>query len=787
MTSSLPIERARQALLEAGDRPVLTAATGSGKSTQVPRWCLADGPTLVVEPRRVACRALASYVASLEGQTVGERVGYEVRDERVRGAKTELLFVTPGIALKMMVADPALEAWAWVWLDEFHERTLQVDLLLALLVASRERGLGVMSATVESERIARFVGGVSVHAEGRSFPVEVTYLEQGDALPRLDELVERVVGAAERCRSGPGDVLVFLPGRREIEACARSLASFSDFDVMSLHGGQSLSQQGRVFRSNRRRKLVLSTNVAETSLTIDGVRWVIDSGLVRQQRWHGQHSFLSTVAVAQDSAEQRRGRAGRTAPGQCLRLWSPHVQLAAVTPPEMSRVPLDEIALACLAVGPSPERLQWLDSPPAEALNRAMDLLSSYSALAPEGGLSPLGHDLSRLPVGPWAARLLVEGRRRGELPLIIDLVAALEAKVALAVAPADDLESSLARSDTVGIWYALRSSDDSLLTAWRRTRARLGRLLGCSADRPLEAASDSEREVRLAAVIIAADASMVFRRRRRGRTWVWSNEQVELHPGRRSRVDPETQEWMIALQIRGIGGRRDGKLLCDVAMPVSTNTLRRAEVGETSLSTPKVVAGQVVCQRQRHYRGVVLQTDEICPRGQEARRLSATLILRGALGAEARRVVTERVASANLYRRLVDAASEPLAPSWELDPFWCQWQVRVVEDWLSERLETLGYASGEDWALLEPEDICPPPLPEQVVWALEHRWPRQLSSGSAHYRLEYDFGRRVVTLQRTDNGRREDFPASLLPRVPGFAIELHERGRKTRLRGRSR
>ncbi len=243
---ALPIDALRAVYLATEGAAVITSPTGSGKSTQVPRWT--NGRVLVVEPRRLACRALAARVAELEGTSLGGSVGYSVRDEHRATADTRVLFVTPGVALRMV------DAWTRfdrVVLDEFHERSLDTDLLLALLM-TRAAKLTVMSATLEGDRVAAHVGGRHLRAEARTYPVTIRHMGDGAAqLPSPDGLEDRVRRALDACRSDPGDVLVFLPGKGEIVECARALRARSDVEVIALHGELTLDEQRAAFRRRR--------------------------------------------------------------------------------------------------------------------------------------------------------------------------------------------------------------------------------------------------------------------------------------------------------------------------------------------------------------------------------------------------------------------------------------------------------------------------------------------------------------------------------------------------------
>ncbi|MEM6955629.1 MAG: helicase-related protein, partial [Myxococcota bacterium] len=345
--STLPIDAIAADFDSAAGAVVITAPTGSGKSTQVPRWAGKHGQVVVVEPRRVACRALAARVAELEGTALGEAVGYHVRGEDRTTSDTRIRFITPGIALRQLAR---LRDATTVILDELHERRLDVDLLLALLRKDRIRGpkrLVVMSATLDAERVATHLDATLLQGEGRVFPVDVRYRDGGISTPSESDLAERVASAVMETE---GDTLVFLPGKSEIRAAADALRSI-DAQVLELHGGMSLDAQARDFRTAKKRKVVLSTNVAETSLTVPGIEVVIDSGLVRQTRYHRGRAHLALRPIAQDAADQRSGRAGRTRPGIAVRLWARRAALEERSAPEVHRESLVPLVLGAAASG----------------------------------------------------------------------------------------------------------------------------------------------------------------------------------------------------------------------------------------------------------------------------------------------------------------------------------------------------------------------------------------------------------------------------------------------------
>jgi len=416
---------------------VVEAPPGAGKTTRVPRalWQsrLATSDELwVLEPRRLPARLAAERVAGELGQPLGATVGYSVRFEDRSSARTRIRFVTEGILVRRLLADPALRGvWAVV-LDEFHERHLASDLVLALLARLRrtrrpDLGVCVMSATLDPQPIAEFLDDCPrVRSEGRRFEVAIEHLGHPDDRP----LAQQVASTVRRLlRDGPeGDLLVFLPGAAEIRRCDEALrasagpgvgAAGLGIDILPLHGELSLEAQARVVAPSARRKVILATNVAETSVTIDGVGVVVDTGLAKlagHSHWTGLPT-LGLGKISQASAIQRAGRAGRTRAGLAVRLYSAH-DFQARRPfdlPEIARLDLAELLLTTRALGITDvSELGFLTEPPAVAVTAGEQLLARLGALDATGALTPTGQALLGYPVHPRLGRLIVEGARRG-------------------------------------------------------------------------------------------------------------------------------------------------------------------------------------------------------------------------------------------------------------------------------------------------------------------------------------------------------------------------------------
>jgi len=393
---------------------VVVAPPGAGKTTRLPPALAGLGRTILLQPRRVAARALARRIAAERGWTVGEEIGWQIRFERRFSARTRLLVATEGILTARLQSDPLLSDFDVVVLDEFHERSIHADLALALakqaMLARDDLALVVMSATIAAEPVAAFLGGARVFDVGaRRFPIDVRYRPGAS----VAEAVRATLGEAR------GDVLCFLPGVREIDAARAQLAG-ADALVLPLHGTLDVDAQERALAPAPRRKVILATNVAETSLTVEGVTEVIDSGRHKVMRFDPETAVdhLVVERISLDSAEQRAGRAGRTAPGRCTRLWDERDILRPRREPEVRRVDLAGPVLDILSWGGDPRTFEWFERPPEERIEAAVALLrllrvipsrvdGEESPAAGGGSLAALG--MTRLPLHPRLARILID------------------------------------------------------------------------------------------------------------------------------------------------------------------------------------------------------------------------------------------------------------------------------------------------------------------------------------------------------------------------------------------
>jgi len=783
----LPIETLRSQFAAAFARGpvVVTAPTGTGKSTCVPVWCAEAGRVLVVEPRRVACRSLARFVAQQRGGAVGEWVGYAHRHEERLGPETQIAYVTPGVALRLL-AEGEVGRYDVIIVDEFHERTVENDLVLALALDRAEQRLVVMSATLAGEEVARYLGGEWLQAPGEMYPVTVeyegpTFSRRGgrSLLPTGWDLDRRVAAALDRVEDRPGDVLVFLPGKGEIQACYQLLQNRRSWEVLRLHGELPPEEQDRAFTVGTRRRVILATNVAETSVTLPNIGVVIDSGLVRQKQYRQGREVLALGPIAWDSAEQRRGRAGRVRPGHCLRLWDAEARLEERTLPEIHRSSLAHFVLMVASCGRRVEELRFLDPPKGYAVRAAEEELQRLGALDAERQITPLGRRLARLPLDPFHGALLLAAQEVGGLQEMVDLVASLAQGRPLfrTPSPADREAVWQARAplragqcDGTARILALRRGDPESQAlhreAWEEGR-RIAQQLRELFHLPPCRTAEFDRSPLLRA-ILKADPTTAFvpRRRRRG---AWGNGQQEVTLGSDSFARPDAPA-LLVLETHSVeqkGSRPVHFATC--ALPCPLETLVQAGVGTVELGALKWDGETLWGTVRIVHGGRELLEEEQELEGPLAVEGIVRLAMEGRLLPEETAALREEIELWNLKQQL-ESQGRP-APT--VDP----------QEWLRERLTALGVQRGSDLALLLPEDLRFPGVTEEERHDLNRRFPRHLSLGGLIADVEYDVPRRTVTLIKRKGSAQDRPNLQFLPSWPGWRVLFRDHQRVTVLR----
>jgi ATP-dependent helicase HrpB len=677
----LPIDTVESAVigrLRDTGRLVLSAPTGSGKSTRVPSMLLrhgllGEGQVVVLQPRRLATRLLAKRVAEELGVSLGREVGYQIRFEHVAGPSTRIRFVTEGVLLRQMLQDPELGGVTALVFDEFHERHLYGDITLARALELQETlrpdlRIVVMSATLDLRRLEDYLRPCAVvSTEGRTFPVETEYAARASYSDERAVWVQVADAfAAEVRRGAVGDVLVFLPGAFEIQRTLEELRGRSEargFLLLPLHGELPPRDQDAAVARHDRPKIVVATNVAETSITIDGVRLVIDSGLARIPRhdpWRGINTLL-VEKISRASADQRAGRAGRTAPGRCLRLWTEeeHAHRPAQELPEVRRLDLAEVALTLKAAGvPDLRAFRWLDAPDERALAHAEGLLTDLGALRkpPAGGLeiTPLGRRMLAFPVHPRYARLLLAADELGCVPQAA-LIAALTQGRDLLLRRVDQ-DTERFREDRIGD----RASSDFLqaMRAWDYAAANDFRLEACRrvgvhavtarqvatlletflrlAEREgLDVTPRDLDEAKLARCILLAFSDQVARRLDTGTL------RCELVHGRRGVLARESvvqdRSVLVAAEVREVGGRGgEANTILSLATAIEPAWLEELFPDDLARETRVAfdpISRRVVAEERRTFRGLALESRRVEPPPAEAAaRLLAEEVIAGRL-----------------------------------------------------------------------------------------------------------------------------------------------------------
>ena len=781
----LPIASLRPAFQAAfATQPlIITAPTGSGKSTMVPLWCaeLSDRPTLVLEPRRVACRSLARWLSRLRREPLGTSVGYTVRFEDVGSEATQIRFVTPGVALRY-AAEGELDSYGTIILDEFHERGLESDLFLAICRKQHpDARLILMSATIDAQKYARFVGGKTLSAAGKAYPVDVRYL--GDVtVPTTWRLEERVArGVHQALRETDGNILVFLPGKGEISTCFDELRRLRNVEILPLHGDLPISEQDKVFEETTRRRVILSTNVAETSITLPGVTAVVDTGLVRQRIHQARRVVLALCPISQASAEQRRGRAGRLMPGVCYRLWEERGQLERETPPEIVREDLSQFVIAVAATGFRPQDLDFLDTPPVFAVERAQDQLAEWGILAQTGALTDFGQKLSVLPVDVSYARLLVKAPASVRRDLI-DLIATLERPAPLwrkldRLSPEEIHTVSEARRkdlirnhcDATALILTLRHGNpkryylhSAAIAECRRIASQLRSLFDVP---PLDEDRGPIQPDRLGLMryLLQESRDYAYVRRRKGDAWGNGRDEVLLDSS--SLIRPEVQAALI-LEKEGLAKGTRVQLLGRTALPCTFANLQEAGLGTSHLEAPALVENEIIGQVRFVYASREIGRERKPLTGALLREAIATFLLSGRLFPGVGECLIERINAYNLHLAIKENAAkvEPHA-------------------WLVSHLNDLGVEAAQDWLLLSPNDFVFTLIDEETFAKMNESYPETLSMNGAKFGVQYEPQEQRVTLKWAGGVRQPQLSPWMLPRWENWKVQVDIRGQLRTLR----
>ena len=768
---------------------VVQAETGSGKSTRLPLWAKKEGKVLVVEPRRVACTALAEYVAQLDNTRLGENVGYAIRFDSQYQPHTQVIFVTPGIALRWL-SETGLRDFKTIIIDEFHERRWDTDLLLALLKKKAHHRLVLTSATFNSQQLSEFLGGKMLISEGRAFPVTVEHLASGtQTMPDLTNLENKVRSAVEQgLAQQNGDILVFLPGRREITSCQSALQSLArqhpKLNVIPLHATESKQTQQQALNPSphQHRKIVLATNIAETSLTIPGVTTVIDSGLERRTHQRNGRTVLSLHPISKASAEQRKGRAGRTQAGICLRLYGEFAPLEETTPPELLREDLVEPMLAAASCGENLKHLSLPSPLPENPLNRASDKLVNMHAIDDSGEITAHGKILYPLPIDTLFAHIITAMPTPALRCAMVDVACALSQSQRLFQLPntesghktlkqwqthACDISTliRLIRSKNIPeeLQHDARSLADAKLMS-NKIRQTLGLpAINNSADYNLHALQEA---------IALALPELVFVRRKK-RVQALGNGHSEVTVGRDSRF-AEDAEAAIVLDQHIIPGKgtKQNIALATCMSPITLKHMCQWQLGEVHLGRTLIQKGNILVETHRIYAGRELETKQSPPDKTLLPFALSELILRNKVFPTVAKKLIADLHAWKIYVSL-EKAKGSLITNTAPEP----------KDYLVEKIISLGLESLDDIKLINAEDLAFDGVPDWQREEIDSLYPQQLTLANLQLNVDYQLNKKTVIIERISGTRKTDPKRWELPKWQGLKVRYKVASRVVDLR----
>ncbi|MEZ9682635.1 helicase-related protein [Vibrio splendidus] len=786
--SLLPIDSYQNVFHEqiANSHLVVEAETGSGKSTRLPLWASLHGRVLVVEPRRIACTSLAKYLAQQSGEKLGSKVGYAIKLESEYNEQTNVVFVTPGIALRWLSED-GLASFDVIVVDEFHERRWDIDLLVAILKQKESHRLVITSATIEGERLAQYLNANRISCEGRTYQVAIEHrANESRALPDIRHLEQRIAEEVNhQLIASHGDILVFLPGKKEIVQCEQALAKNPDIQVVKLHASVSekerdLALSGRNINTegNSLRKVILATNVAETSLTIPDIGVVIDSGLERRTVQRNGRTTLMLKSISRASAKQRAGRAGRVMDGVCVRLYGEHAALELVTPPELQREELTEPMLAAACCGAPFESLSFLDPIPEKSLNSATQTLLTMEAINSDHQITEHGKKLYPLPIDALYADIVTRIKTKALKEAMVDLTAALSVPARLYQLPnnAEHLEA-LAQQEKEGCDLSLliqivRGRDYPHLEidqqALNEAQGLAKQMREVFELPQLEVASRFLR-IELLKTIVNLHPELVFVRRLK-RKEAFANGVLEVVLGRQNRF-PDNAQAMLVLDTHSLPGRgvKQTLTLATVTAPIPLELIIEAELGEWEQGETRVNDDGVFTEMALVYAGRTITTKLVAAEGQLSLKPIVDLVLKGVQLPGFAKVRTQEIKHWQLYVKL--GLDEQVQYTPEIDQM-------NFELWLIEQLEVLGVTDVSELEMFDHVDIPFDGIPSWLYSEFSEKYPFALSLADLQLDVEYLPARKLIYVHYQSGSRKLSPKRWELPTWSGWRIQYKKASR---------
>ncbi len=775
--TSLPIDPLKSHFLAqlSENHLIVEADTGSGKSTRLPLWASEHGRVLVVEPRRIACTSLAQFLAEQKQERLGTSIGYAIKLDNQYDDNTQVVFATPGVALRWF-SENQLAGFDIIIVDEFHERRWDSDLLVALLNEHKRHQLVITSATIEGEKLAKYVGATRLRAEGRNFDVSIAHRARDSRqLPDARNLEQRVKQEVEALSDMDGDILVFLPGRKEITQCQSALSGLDDAIVVPLHASVSDSQREIALNVQSSRKVVLATNVAETSLTIPNIAAVIDSGLERRTEQRNGKTALSLKHISKASAKQRSGRAGRVMDGICIRLYGEHAALAEVTPPELHRESLTEAMLAAASCGYALDSLKFVESLPEKSLLQAKQILMGMDALDDKGLATEHGKRIYPLPIDALYADLVTRMPNKALREAMVDLTAVLATPASLyRLSSNEESLERLSQEEPLGC-------DGQLAIRLLRGEKLVGVNVDSEVLREAKALSEQMREAfelpqlevssrydhrSLVEAIARLHPELVFVRREK-RQDAFANGIMEVTLGRSSRLKSTTLAALV-LDTHSLPGRgvKQTLNLATVVMPTELSLIEELELGSWQQGETKVVDEGMYVQMEMEYAGRVVATKLVPAQGQYAVKPLLELVKSGELMPGFAKIRHEQIEHWKMYVALGHADNNTKIEQISFDT------------WFVEQLETLELTEPEELELFSEEDFQFEGIPYWEYQDFADMYPFELKLGDLNLDVEYVVAKKLVYVVYRDGLRKGDPKRWELPPWKGWRIQYKKASR---------
>lgn len=759
---------------------VVQSETGSGKSTHLPLWASEYGRVLVIEPRRIACTALAEYLATQNGQVLGEEIGYAIKLDSKYSENSNIVFVTPGIALKWFMEDK-LATFSFIMIDEFHERRWDIDVLLALLKEHQQHRLILTSATIDSRPLAKYLDAKVLIAEGREFAVRVSNIsEHSQQMPSNQDLERRVFSALQMViqQGEAGDILVFLPGKKEIAQCAQiATIKFPDSKVIPLFAGVSDTHRHQALTQSSQQRIIFATNVAETSLTIPNVTVVIDSGLERRTHQRNGRTTLSLQAISKASAEQRSGRAGRTQVGQAIRLYGEHAPLDKMTPPELQREELVEAVLAAASYDWALREMTFLEALPEKSLVLAEEKLQQMGAINSDLVITDYGLQLFPLPIDTLFSHMLSVVKGRAEKETVADLVAGLSVSNKLfsisktEMALDKFLHWNPKACDLVSLVSIVRGHDcDGLVIdeELRKEAQILAKQIRNELGLPELAVSSRLKREEVLLQLVNKLPELVFVRREKRRE-AFGNGYLEVVLGRNHHFLP-TDEAAIVFNQFSLPGRGNKQTLtiATALAPIDIALIIECGVAEYRIGECINDNQEIKIAHDYYYANRLLKTVYVEPTEKDA--IAA---------------IVSQVVEGHILPLFKDKREAEIA-AWQL---YCQLNgnkqssVVTFESWFTKQLEELGVISLDDMVMFDEDDFIFDGIPEWERIDFMKKYPQTVVLPDITVSVEYFPSSKRAVLTYIKGDRKGDLKRWELPTWSGWRIQYKKASRSIDVR----